>query len=55
MLGGNGQVKMQKDNLFDKGILDRKATAGGANRFAKNVLSYKDKDKDFFDYFQSYR
>lgn len=39
-------LTMQKDNLFDKGILDRKATAGGANRFARNVLSYKDKDRE---------
>lgn len=39
-------LTMQKDDLFDKGILDRKATAGGANRFAKNVPTYKDKDRE---------
>lgn len=39
-------LTMQKDNLFDKGILDRKAAAGGVSRFSKDVLTYKDKEKE---------
>lgn len=39
-------IIMNKDNLFDKSIIDRKAATGGYNRFGSSVPSYSNKEKE---------